>query len=75
MKLIIPIIIIIAAIVIFILMCKRRKPLKFTGSDYSIPVLDLSQMPEKIKGCVAFSLFSLLQKLLTLSNFFHFLIF
>ena len=50
MKLIIPIIIIIAAIVIFILMCKRRKPLKFTGSDYSIPVLDLSQMSEKIKG-------------------------
>ena len=42
--------IIIAVIVIFILMCKRRKPLKFTGSDYSIPVLDLSQMPEKIKG-------------------------
>lgn len=50
MKLIIPIIIIIAAIVIFILVRKRRKPLKFTGSDYSIPVLDLSQMPEKIKG-------------------------
>jgi hypothetical protein len=49
MKLIMPITIVIA-LIILILVFKRRKSLPFTGGDYSIPVLDLSRMPENIKS-------------------------
>lgn len=30
--------------------CSKQKKLPFTGDDYSIPTLDLSQMPESVKG-------------------------
>ena len=49
MELFIPIIIVVALIAI-ILVCKRGKSMPFTGDDYSIPTLDLSQMPENVKG-------------------------
>lgn len=49
MELFIPIIIVVALIAI-ILVFKRQKSMPFTGGDYTIPVLDLSRMPENVKG-------------------------
>ncbi len=45
------ILIIIAIIVVSFVSCKKKpEPLPFTGSDYTIPTLDLSVMPESVKG-------------------------
>ena len=49
MELFIPIIIVVVLIT-FVMVFKRRKSMPFTGGDYTIPVLDLSRMPENVKG-------------------------
>ena len=40
---------VLCALLIFALLagCSKAEPLPFTGSDYSIPELDLSTMPEE----------------------------
>lgn len=50
MKEFICIILVVILIVCIFAGCKKQEKLSFTGSDYSIPVLDLSEMPESVKG-------------------------